>query len=98
MDWLIDLGNTRLKWAALGDDGVASAMTALAHGDDDFALRWQATLAHASAGDRVWLAAVAPPSLRDAVEASLQARGLHVETVQVRSDCGGLRLGYADPA
>ena len=90
MDWLIDLGNTRLKWAALQAEGRAGAMTALTHGDADFAAQWQATMAQAGAGDRAWLATVAQRSLRDTIEKSLRDRGLQVAAVQVQPDCCGL--------
>lgn len=98
MDWLIDLGNTRVKWAALRADGRADTMRALAHGDAGFAAHWQAALAPAGAGDRAWLAAVAAPPVQDAIQGSLRDRGLRVDAVRVRPDCCGLQLGYDDPA
>lgn len=98
MRWLIDLGNTRLKWAALPEDGRLGEVQALAHAGPAFAPAWRALLDTTAPGQTVWLASVAPAALRERIAQDLQARGLQVRSVQARADCAGLRLGYRDPA
>ena len=101
--WLLDLGNTRLKLARVDADAAvldigATAVTALAHAEAEFDARLVRALSSATSGDTAWLASVAPDSVRQRVEAVLDALGLRVRPARTQSACAGLRIAYADPA
>jgi type III pantothenate kinase len=91
--WLLDLGNSRLKLAAL-DDGAPGPVRAFAHARIAQAIGDDAELVR---GDVAWLASVAPAALGDALQSALQARGLAVERVATQAREGRLRIAYADP-
>lgn len=92
MNWLLDLGNTRLKWAPLNTRGELSDVVALPHADLDFSARFEAVLAQTAPGDAVWLASVAKPEIAQAVRSALTRCGLQLAPVQVRSRCAGVQL------
>jgi type III pantothenate kinase len=94
-DWLLDLGNTRLKVAALapGDDRPGT-VHAFAHVELPEAL---GTLDGLAPGDRAWLASVAAGGLAQDLEDLLAAAGLRVERVATRAAEGGLRVAYPRP-
>lgn len=93
-DWLLDLGNTRLKLAR-SDGARAGPVQAWAHAD--IARAWTAADAPA-AGDRAWLASVGPVAVTEAVAQALTARDLDVRFVRTPAAEGALRIAYADPA
>ena len=96
MKLLIDLGNTRLKWAFW--DGVEFRPGgAIAHAGErslDFASLWKDILGV----DTAWVASVAVPALDAQLTQSLRASGIH-ETHFVRSpaEACGVRNAYAQP-
>lgn len=96
MNWLIDLGNTRLKVAALHDDGSVGDITALTQAEALDAL--PALVGDADDGDVAWLASVASLSLTEALMARLSARGYRVERARTQAQSGRLRVAYAEPA
>ena len=96
MNWLIDLGNTRLKIARLDDAGAAGDSLALPHAE---ALDGVSSLVGAAEeGDTVWLASVASLSVTEALIQRLTASGFRVERARTRARAGNLRVAYAEPA
>lgn len=92
MNWLIDLGNTRLKLAPLRPDGRAGEVRAFAHAE-----ALDEALPAIGTGSVVHLASVADAALTGRVEQSLQDRGLQLRRVRTASQFGRLRVAYAAP-
>ena len=94
-DWLLDLGNTRLKVAALaaGEDRPGP-VHAFAHAELPDAL---GTLDGLASGDRAWLASVAAGALAQDLDDLLVAAGLRVERVATQAAEGALRVAYPRP-
>lgn len=93
--WLLDLGNTRLKFARAGATGEADALDTA---DAALAARLVDRLGPARAGDEAWLAAVAPADIASAVEAALRDAGYAVHRVRSQARRGRLRIAYREPA
>ena len=94
MKLLVDIGNTRLKWATW-DGARLSAGAAAAHGDNvDFA----ALFHEAPTPDALWAASVAAPAL-DAEFAQFARERWRVQTRFVHSSAAacGVRNAYAQP-
>lgn len=91
---LLDLGNSRLKLAAL--DGPLSAPLALPHGVPGFEDALPAALARWPAARRALLASVAAPALTGRVLAALAAAGIAATSVTVAARAD-LRICYDDP-
>ena len=93
-DWLIDLGNTRLKLAALAHGGMHGPVRAVPHAaaarliDDDAGFK---------RGYTAWLASVAPDAVAGPLIGALEARGLRVERVLTQAREGRLHIAYAEP-
>ncbi|HEV2606606.1 MAG TPA: type III pantothenate kinase, partial [Xanthomonadaceae bacterium] len=96
-NWLIDLGNTRLKWASVGalEHGDTHA---LAHDGTVGARSLDAAFAVIRPGDHAWIASVASPALTAAVEAALHRCGATVMRATTQTACAGVRIAYADPS
>jgi type III pantothenate kinase len=97
MNWLLDLGNSRLKCAPLVA-GRRGDVRAFGHRDgriDGDGLRAHVGLA--TPGDIAWLASVAPADLRDAASAALAAQGYAVRLVRTLPRCRRLRIAYDTP-
>lgn len=94
--WLLDLGNTRLKLAPL-HKGARGEVTALAHGDEDFEVALRSHF-EAHDGEEAWLASVASIDTTSHLRALLQDLGLEVQRVHTRATLGKLRVAYAEPA
>lgn len=100
MNWLIDLGNTRLKCAPLNETGERGAVQAFAHtGAEEAAI---ATLLDCLGGStaptQVWLASVAPAKLTEAVANTLRSHQFTVHRVHSAAHFGKLRSAYAEPS
>ena len=98
MSWLLDLGNTRAKWARWDGDARADAVKALDIAMPDFIEQLAAGLGPARDDARVWIASVTGPALTDAVRARLEREGYRCEHVRTRAEALGLRIAYAEPA
>lgn len=99
MQLLIDLGNTRLKWALL-DDGTMAARGAFEHGGNAIvpALERDAVLADARIG-RIVVASVAPLALDVDLETFVRQRfGIEPEFLSSPAAALGVRNAYAEPA
>ena len=90
--WLFDLGNTRLKWAALRDDGRLGEASAVAC---DEAGDWLDDL---PVGEVACIASVAPAEPTTALLAALAARFTRLHRVRTEAALGPLKIAYPVPA
>lgn len=94
-DWLFDLGNSRLKFAALHDDGGIGAVEAVVHDgigfDADGLRRLPPRIATAH------VASVAAPDVREALLEALASRGARVVIAATQPRCAGVAIAYAKP-
>jgi type III pantothenate kinase len=95
MNWLIDLGNTRLKCAPWQADGRAGAVRAYDHAQG--LAEALPALGDAAPGDCAWLASVANASLTEALGIALRTRGYVVHRARTLPHCRRLRIAYAAP-
>ena len=91
--WLFDLGNTRLKWAAMAADGGVGEMQALAHGGNAQQLA-AAALPHVAVA---CVSSVAAPGLRDALLEALTQRLSRIHVARTLQRCGRLEIAYPAP-
>ena len=96
--WLLDLGNSRLKVAALDAHGRRGGMFAITNDDRDALPMLLEHLGPVRGAGHAWLASVATPMRTAAVEAALREAGFAVHRVRTQASCGRLRVAYADPA
>lgn len=97
---LLDLGNTRLKFAQVDAVDAHAPLQkggGIAHDDSDFAARLRIALAELPPSRQALLASVAAPPLRLRVLEVLAAAGIAVETVAVEPQRPDLRIGYRQP-
>lgn len=96
MKLLIDLGNTRLKWA-LWDGAELHFGGAIAHAGErslDLDCLWQTI----QGADAAWVASVAAPALDAQLTQSLLARGISAtQFVRSSAQACGVRSAYAQP-
>ena len=98
MNWLLDLGNSRLKLASWRAGRGVGDVQAWPHAAADFGAQLQRWLETTSPGDLAWLASVAPSELTATVAEALASRGMPARRVRTRPACGGVRIAYAEPA
>ena len=92
MKLLIDLGNTRAKWALLEGAGLHAAGAA-PHGEFADSI-WN----ELPRVDSIWAASVASPALNERVAALARQRfGLSTQFVRSRAQACGVRNAYAQP-
>ncbi len=91
--WLFDLGNTRLKFAPLGDEGDVGELQAAAHAGAADGL---AALG-LPRGEVAYLSSVASVALRDALLEALTRRFARIHVARTLPRCGGLRIAYPAP-
>jgi type III pantothenate kinase len=95
---LVDIGNSRVKWARLGPDGEVGAQSAAAYAGWS-AADWRHALYGTAPAGRVLAASVAGDSTDAALVAATQlAGGGDVQFVAATREAAGVRNGYADPA
>jgi len=100
-----DLGNSRLKWGRIGDDGRIEQVLALPLDDPDaWDAAWQCWHPEGAAPDSWTIASVNPP-LAERLDAFLKARGVTTTTwyrsaaeVPIRQDVENAEVGGADRA
>lgn len=95
---LVDIGNTRIKWATLSDrklsDQSAAAHTGWNEGDIGSSI-----LQHMPRADRVVVANVGGKRIGDALrDAVREAWGIKAELLHSTSHAGGVRNAYPEPA
>lgn len=95
MKLLLDIGNTRVKWACLGDDGLYG----FASQRHERRVELPELFGEAEACTTVWLASVADEAYTSQLEDALQhSSGAQVHRLVSSAECGGVRNGYAEPA
>ncbi len=99
MNLLLDLGNTRLKWA-WHDGDTLGARGALAHGEGDWLARLQRAWRGDAAPEHVWLAVVGPEPVAAGVESVLASIWPAAALHRVISPAAGAGVvnAYAQPA
>jgi type III pantothenate kinase len=91
---LLDVGNSRLKWAVAKGARLGAVRALAHHGQPATALR---RLAVPEVGS-IWLAHVVGPHEKQ-LRATLASRfGRMPHVARTEKECGGLRVAYADPA
>lgn len=93
---LVDLGNTRLKYAVLRADGRVGAHGAVAHADGALPADWHTGIPRDV--DRAVVASVASPALRAMVFEALASTCPLVLRATTLPSLAGLQVGYDDPA
>ena len=95
---LLDVGNTRLKWS-LANAGAAEAFFAVDHHGNPAAALGALTLPATVRGTVAWAANVT--GVQHAVALAETARrqfDIELRFAEVRAECAGLRVAYADPS
>ncbi|PRH82910.1 type III pantothenate kinase [Arenimonas caeni] len=98
MNWLLDLGNSRLKAARWSPGEGLGEVQAWAHGASDFPACLQPWLATLAPGDTCWLASVASPEVTATVAAQLAGAGHPARRARTRPALAGVRIAYAEPS
>jgi type III pantothenate kinase len=99
MNLLLDLGNTRLKWAWL-DGARLGGRGAIVHGEDGWLDRLAAAWRDQPAPAQAWLAAVASDAAAAAVAGLIHATwpGCNLHRVVSPAAAGGVVNAYREPA
>ena len=93
--FLFDLGNTRLKYAELRDDGSLGDVVAVAHDGDALAAGWDAALP--ARFEAAALTMVGATTLRTRLLDALTARCGLISIARTVATFGGLRIAYPQP-
>lgn len=96
--WLIDLGNSRLKFASLDAQGNRSEVIAISHAQAGPVDALLEAIGPNRVGGEAWLASVASVERTKVVIEALQEAGLQVFRIHSQARCGGLRIAYREPA
>lgn len=94
--WVFDLGNSRLKCAALNDDGSLGKVHALGHGEARFIDALSAVLPVEATS--ACLASVASPALTQQVLDMLASRFQRISIARSVARFAGVRIAYDEPA
>ncbi|MCC7247484.1 MAG: type III pantothenate kinase [Lysobacter sp.] len=96
--YLFDLGNTRLKFAPLREDGRVreDEIVAVAHDGAALPDGWNDALPPRF--EAAFVASVASPALRVALLDGLTERTRRISLARTQTTCAGVRIAYADPA
>lgn len=97
MSWLLDLGNTRLKWARL-HDGQLLDQGALAHQGGGFDATLDAALAAMPRAKQACLSSVASADLAARVRALCARHGVLCIDAHPVAVMAGVRIAYPQPA
>lgn len=92
---LFDLGNTRLKYAPLREDGSLGDVVAVAHDGDALPMGWDSALP--ARFDAAALTSVGAPALRVALLDALTARCGRISIARTVPRLGDLRIAYPQP-
>lgn len=97
--WLLDLGNTRLKFAPLLADGSVGDVHSVTHaGQPDVqAVFAQALAHHLPAGCVAMVCSVAAENVRTALLLALTAHAGRIELASTQRQFAGLSIAYANP-
>ena len=93
--WLFDLGNSRLKYAPLQDDGGVGPIVGIDHDGAAFQSGWDTQMpAHI---DSAFVSSVAVPAVRDGLLDALTRRCGRISIARTQSAFAGVRIAYAQP-
>jgi type III pantothenate kinase len=93
---LVDIGNSRVKWARLGPDGLGQQSASPYAGWT--VVDWSEALFSGDRVERVLAASVADPAVATALDAAARlATGQPAQFVTTTRAAAGVRNGYADP-
>jgi type III pantothenate kinase len=93
---LVDIGNSRVKWARFGADGLGQQSASSYAGWT--AVDWSATLFSGDRVEQVLAASVAGPAVGAALDAAARrATGRPAQFVTTTRAAAGVQNGYADP-
>jgi type III pantothenate kinase len=96
---VVDVGNTRIKWASVASGGALVALGQAAHREAPAAAVAAFAAALPSAATKVWIANVAGPELKRLLASAVRARlGIDPKFASVAAEQLGVRCGYADAA
>ena len=101
MSWLVDCGNTRIKWGRAGKAEVIESGSIVHAGrQTDATAELAALIASAPAIDRdsVWVASVLDPNITRRLVAQLRGIVGDVRLVEPTASAHGLKIGYEDPS
>lgn len=93
--FLFDLGNTRLKYAELRDDGSLGDVVAVAHDGDALPADWDAALP--ARFEAAALTMVGATALRTRLLDALTSRCGRISIARTVATFGGLRIAYPQP-
>lgn len=96
MNWLFDLGNTRLKWACCRQ-GVLVEHGALTHDQGGFDLALDAILERLPRARNAWLASVTNEHLTARLIALCARHGVACHRLCPAAEAAGVRIAYRDP-
>jgi type III pantothenate kinase len=93
---LVDIGNTRIKWAPLHGARLGRSQAAVhsAWSSATYARRLFGRRAHPMS---VWVTSVAAPSVNRALAAAARRAGIAATFVAVPRSGGGVKVGYLEP-
>src|SRR5512145_2557748 len=98
MALLIDIGNTRIKWARF-EDGVLQPQSAAPHADWVVETLVETVLRRGTRADRVLVSNVAGTRMAEVVRAAVaQTWQIEAEFVMSTPMAGGIRNAYPQPA
>jgi type III pantothenate kinase len=98
MALLIDIGNTRIKWARFENGGL-QPQSAAPHADWNVQTFVDTVLQRGSRNDRVLVSNVAGPRMADVVRAGVaQAWQIEAQFITSTAAAGGIRNAYPQPA
>jgi type III pantothenate kinase len=98
MALLIDIGNTRIKWARF-EDGVLQPQSAAPHADWNVQTFVETVLQRGGRSDRVLVSNVAGPRMAEVVRAGvIQAWQIAAQFITSTAAAGGIHNAYPQPA
>ncbi len=93
---LIDIGNTRIKWAYLEGRRISRCRAAV-HATWSSATYARRLLATPAPPAHVWVSSVAAPEVNRALASAARRAGVALTFVSVPRRGGGVRVGYLEP-
>jgi len=93
--WLFDVGNSRLKFAAMQPDGCLGEIGVCPHDGQMLPPGWENALP--SRMDAAEVALVAAPSIRAALLDGLVSRARRISLVSAQKHCAGVEVAYVEP-
>ena len=93
---LIDIGNTRIKWAYLSGGRMERSRAAL-HASWSLSTYARRLLRQHAPPERIWVSSVAGPAVSAALAGVARRAGIAATFVSVPRRGGGVRVGYAEP-